>query len=100
MVEEESTPLWAARLEGKVDLTLAHLEALSKNVADHETRLRTLETVPARLVEHSTDLQDHEGRIRVMEARKTLSWTGVGTALLVLAAVVAILADVIPRYTT
>lgn len=62
-----------ARLEGKVDLTLAEITALKGTDADHEHRLRNIEAAPI-------PDPDTESRIRRLEDRRTISpgqlWAG------------------------
>lgn len=62
-----------AKLEGKVDLTLAELIILKTTDADHESRLRVIESKPIPDV-------DTQKRLRELEERRTISpaqlWAG------------------------
>lgn len=67
-----------ARMEGKLDLTLAEIATLRERDSDHETRLRSIEQQP--IPDPET-----EKRIRALENRSTVSlaqlWVGlVGVA--------------------
>jgi hypothetical protein len=64
----ESTQLLVAfaKLEGKVDLTLAEMNALKSTDSDHESRLRHIESKP------QPD-PDTEQRLKVLEERRTIS---------------------------
>lgn len=79
-VTDQEIPAWAVRLEAKVDVALAQ----------HGSRLDT----------HASNLADHETRLRVQEARRTVSPTGLWSAVLGgvsgAAAVVAVITNVIP----
>lgn len=71
-----------ARLDGKLDLTLAETAALKATDADHETRLRSIEIQPV------PDKKTSE-RLDALEDRRTVSpgqlWTGLlGVAGLIL----------------
>lgn len=81
-----------ARLEGKVDLTLAELVVLKATDADHENRLRSIEARP--IPDAETDK-----RVRALEDRRTISpaqlWAGlvgvtgvIGTVLLIVNGVI------------
>lgn len=83
------------RLEAKVDVVLAthdaKLEAHSKDLSDHETRLRGLESQP-------TVGPDHEARLRMLESRPTVAprtlWTVTVSALTLILGVVATLISI------
>ena len=71
-----------ARLDGKLDLTLAETAVLKATDADHESRIRVIEAQPAPDAET-------EGRLKVLETKSTVSaaqlWFGlVGVCGLVL----------------
>lgn len=75
-----------ARLEGKVDLTLAEITALKGTDADHEHRLRSIEAQPR-------PDPDTEARIRSLEDRHTISpaqlWAGLVGVVTVIAGAAA-----------
>ena len=55
-----------ARLDGKLDLALAETAALKAADADHEVRIRTIESKP--IPDEETDK-----RLKAVEARRTVS---------------------------
>ena len=73
-------PVWAVRLEAKVDVILAQHEA--------------------RIDNHAAELDDHERRIREVEQRKTVSpaalWGAVVGGVGAAAALVGMIAQVLP----
>ncbi len=62
-----------ARLDGKLDLTLAEITALKAGDADHEVRLRAVEAAPVPDPETAS-------RLKALEDRRTISpgqlWAG------------------------
>lgn len=57
----DTVPIWAVRLEAKVDVALARQSGQLNN--------------------HTGDLEDHERRLRVLEATKTVSPAGLWGAV-------------------
>lgn len=89
VVNEPDMPMWAVRLEGKVDLVVsqqtARLDNHGSKIDDHEVRLRGLE----RDMPH-----DAHDRLRGVEERKTVSpaqlWTAVASGAGALASIAAV----------
>lgn len=76
-----------ARIEGKIDLTLAETAALKAADADHESRIRSIEALPV-------PDQKTSDRLDALEDRRTVSpgqlWAGLVGVLAVVAAVLTI----------
>lgn len=86
-VEPSIKPAWMYDKLSSLDLRLAEisvtLQSIPPRLADHETRLRELESatdVQHRLAEGERRLTDHETRVRGIERR---IWTAVGVTIVV-----------------
>lgn len=76
-----------AKLDGKLDLALAETAALKNTDADHELRIRSVESRPV-------PDEDTDKRIKALEDRRTVSpaqlWTGLVSVLGLVAIVLGI----------
>ena len=91
MTDDNTLLIAFARLEGKVDLTLAEITALKTTGADHETRIRSIEQKP------EPD-PDTAKRLNELESRRTVSpgqlWAGLLGVVALLGSVVAIVSGI------
>lgn len=84
------------RIDTKLDVLISQHSSLAGMVADHETRLRTIETshtsAQGALIELGRDVVDHEQRIRAADRwRYAMPLTTVGALLAGAAAIIGAL---------
>lgn len=82
-----------ARIEGKIDLTLAEIAALKTADADHETRIRTIELQP--VPDEKT-----AARLVALEAKRTVSPGQLWAGLVSVVGLIGIVIGVINQTTT
>lgn len=82
-----------ARIEGKIDLTLAETAALKAADADHETRIRVMETKPV-------PDEETRQRLKTLEDRRTVSPTQLWFGLVGFAGLTLTILSIADRWTT
>lgn len=81
-VPDASTRERLARIDAKLDVVIAQQSHLAGLVADHETRLRQLESAQSTVTAVAETVGDHETRLREADKwRFALPITGIGAVI-------------------